>query len=100
MAIVSMDIHSEFEIEEEYVVSGATVSNIATDIAQAVARIGMIGTIHNDLDTETRLIALTLIGCLGRIDKELPEQIIENVKLIAIQIIKETQNGSFNDVVN
>lgn len=101
MPVKEITIHSNFEVYDEYTVSGEDLSEMATDIAQAVARIGIIGTVNSNLETETILIGETLMKTLGKIDRGIVRQVFDNSKAIGRQILEmalEEQHGS--DVVN
>lgn len=97
MAIVEMKIHSEFELEDQYTVSGDDLSRIALDISVAVARLAIIGMKDPALENETILIGETLMKTLGGIDRKIVKQIYENSKEISRKIMEmllEEQHGS------
>ena len=100
MAIVEMKICLDFELEDQYTVSGEDLSAMATDIAQAVARIGIIGTVNSNLETETILIGETLMKTLGRIDRRIVRQIFDNSKAIGRQILEMALEERSGSVVN
>ena len=97
MAIVEMEIHSEFELEDQYTVSGDDLSSIALDIAVAVAWLAIIGMKDPALENETILIGETLMKTLGGIDRKIVKQIYDNSKEISRKILEmvfEEQHGS------
>ena len=100
MASVDMKICLEFDLEDQYTVSGEDLSAMATDIAQAVARIGIIGTKNSNLETETILIGETLMKTLGRIDRRIVRQIFDNSKAIGRQILEMALEERSGSVVN
>ncbi len=100
MPVKEITIHSDFEADDEYTVSGEDLSAMATDIAQAVARIGIIGTVNSNLETETILIGETLMKTLGRIDRRIVRQIFDNSKAISRQILEMALEERSGSVVN
>ncbi len=100
MPVKEITIHSDFEVDDEYTVSREDLSAMATDIAQAVARIGIIGTVNSNLETETILIGETLMKTLGRIDRRIVRQIFDNSKAISRQILEMALEELSGSVVN
>ena len=100
MAIVEMKIHSEFELEDQYTVSGDDLSSIATDIAVSVARLGIIGTLNKEIQNETILIGETLMKTLGRIDRRVVRQIFDQSKAVGRQILEMALEERSGSVVN